>query len=81
MKEWGWPDKWFRDEERHKDCPCVPKGNWVVQGGGFYQSSDWYWRRYISYRCPKCGWMVQVDQVYDPESDRHSDIKVLTVLS
>lgn len=79
IKDWGWPDKYYRDEMPHKACSHVPQGSWKIQGFGMYQNADWQWTRYVAYRCPKCGWMIQVNQFIDQNSEETGSIHVLEV--
>jgi len=56
----------WRDQE-HKSCSRRPTGNWKLQGYGHYEAADWHWKNYASFRCTKCGIMVQFNQNYAEE--------------
>lgn len=79
ISEWGWDDKYCRFDLPHKDCRKTPRGAWKIMAFGTYLAADYYWRRYVSYRCPSCGWMIQVTQPFDIDSDAVGTITVLEV--
>jgi len=80
LLEWGWPEKYYRDELPHKACPSVPKGAWKVMSYGEYERADYIFCRYVSYRCPKCGWMVQVNQPFSISNNEAGEITILEVM-
>lgn len=66
FRDWLYQRQWsldidWRDAE-HKSCSHRPTGNWKLQGYGHYQGADSVYRYYASFRCTKCGIMVQFNQ-------------------
>jgi len=62
LRDKGWSLQLSWDDAEHKACSHHPTGNWKLQGYGHYEASDWNWKNYASFRCTKCGMMVQFSQ-------------------
>lgn len=62
LKDNEWPPELNWDGKRHVSCSCHPEGNWTFQSMGEYLAADWTNKVFLSYRCSRCGIMVQYNQ-------------------
>jgi hypothetical protein len=69
----------WRDME-HKSCEHKPTGSWKLKGYGYYQAADWKYRYYASFRCPKCGIMVQFNQQEFFEDEQPTPITRMVIV-
>lgn len=68
-------------EQRHLNCPSGDaRARWLFQGAGEYIAADWLRTRYVSFRCSRCHWCVQLNSKYIPEAEEWSEIYRLEVL-
>jgi len=69
----------WRDAE-HKSCAHQPHGNWKLQGYGMYEATDWICKNYASFRCTKCGMMVQFNQNYYSDDGKPMPVSRLVIV-
>lgn len=84
LRDWMFQNGWSFDHDwnnaPHKACSHTPGGNWKLQSYGHYEASDWLWRNYVSYRCNKCGMLVQYNQVFAEDGQPLNAISRLVIV-
>lgn len=78
--ERGWSENIEWSDALHKRCDHCPQGTWRLKGYGHYQAADWQYRYYASFRCSKCGIMVQFNQVCVAENQDAQPIHRLVIV-
>lgn len=80
LEEKGWSPGIYWHDAEHKACNHHPVGNWKLQGYGHYEASDWTWKNYVSFRCTRCGMMVQFNQDYSEEKQSDKPVTRLVIV-
>jgi len=80
LREHHWSHTFDWHDAEHKSCPHRPTGNWKLQGYGHYEATDWKWKNYVSFRCTKCGTMVQFTQDFSEGDQERMPIQRLVIV-
>lgn len=80
LDDFGWSREYAWDSKPHAACAKTPGGKWILKGFGHYLAADWNHRLYQSYRCSKCGMMVQHNQLCDADGKPQGLITRLVVV-
>jgi hypothetical protein len=77
-RQWSLNINWM--DQKHHACKHSPSGNWKLQGYGHYEAADYTWRNYASFRCTKCGIMVQFNQVFSDDDQAKQPVQRLVIV-